>query len=83
MNVTVHVPSALRNAVEGRRKLNFGMPPSSDVGDLVQTLLTLYPKLRAHVPHDNKANKVQMRVLADARLKRVYLVADQARRLAV
>ena len=87
MTVTVHVPAPLRNAVEGRRKLNLGLPPAADLGDLVQALLTLYPKLLAHVPQDRKAmpdgQTVQMKVLADPRMRRVYLVADPARRLAV
>jgi molybdopterin converting factor small subunit len=87
LTVTVHIPAPLRNAVEGRRKLNLGLPPSADVGDLVQALLTLYPKLRAHVSQDLRAmpdgQKVQMKVLADPRMRKVYLVADQPRRLAI
>lgn len=46
MNVTVRIPPALRGAVEGREILNLGLPPNADVGDLVDTLLALYPKLR-------------------------------------
>ena len=87
MTVTVHVPGPLRNAVEGRRKLNLGLPPSADLGDLVQALLTLYPKLRAHVAQERQeragGQKVQMKVIADARMRRVCLVADQPRRLAL
>ena len=78
----------LRNAVEGRRKLNLGLPPSADLGDLVQALLTLYPKLRAHVAHERQERpggqqKMQMNVISDARMRRVYLVADHPRRLAL
>ncbi|HYX91486.1 MAG TPA: hypothetical protein VE782_07990 [Myxococcaceae bacterium] len=85
MNVTVHIPTPLRNAVEGRRKLNLGLPPSADLGDLVQALLTLYPKLRAHVAQERQprqgGQKVQMNVISDARMRRVYLVAGHPRRL--
>ena len=87
MNVTVHVSARLRGAVEGRRKLDLGLPPSADFGDLVQALLTLYPKLRAHLTaeraekHQNGGPQVQMKVMADSRMRRVYLVADQPRRL--
>jgi hypothetical protein len=87
LTVTVHVPGLLRNAVEGRRKLNLGLPPSADLGDLVQALLTLYPKLRAHVAQEHSERpgklKVQMNVLSDARMRRVYLVAGHPRRLAI
>lgn len=67
--------------MEGRRKLSLGLPPSADMGDVVQTLLTLYPKLRAHVSHDRKTQRMQLGVMSDTRMRRVYLVADQARRL--
>jgi hypothetical protein len=87
VNVTVHVAARLRGAVEGRRKLDLGLPPSANLGDLVQALLTLYPKLRAHLtgerPERPGAPQVQMKVMADARMRRVYLVADQPRRLGV
>ena len=86
MTVTVHIAARLRAAVEGRRKLDLGLPPSADFGDLVQALLTLYPKLRAHVSaerHEKQESgpQVHMKVMADARMRRVYLVADQPRRL--
>jgi hypothetical protein len=88
VTVTVHVPALLRGAVEGRRKLDLGLPPSADFGDLVQALLTLYPKLRAHLtqerpekPHNGQ--QVEMKVMADSRMRRVYLVADSPRRLGI
>lgn len=63
MNVWVVVPRALRPAVDGRRKLDLGVPPSADVGDLLHTLFSLYPKLRRHIPNDNKPVRQQFNVL--------------------
>ncbi len=45
MNVTVLVPSSLRSAVDGKRRVELGVPAGSGVGEVLQTLLTLYPKL--------------------------------------
>src|SRR5687768_13485632 len=54
MNVTVMVPNSLRTAVEGRRRLELGVPSSADVGDVLQTLFKLYPKLASHLPNERK-----------------------------
>lgn len=90
MNVTVHVASALVPAFEGRRQVSLGLPPSADVGDLVQALLALYPRLGQHLIDDRRETPVQVRLLADipegrgVRVRegqQVYLVADQPRRL--
>lgn len=45
MNVTVLVPSSLKAAVDGKRRVELGVPTGSGVGEVLQTLLTLYPKL--------------------------------------
>ncbi|MGO9830145.1 MAG: MoaD/ThiS family protein [Myxococcaceae bacterium] len=45
MNVTVLVPSSLRAALDGKRRVELGVPAGSGVGEVLQTLLTLYPKL--------------------------------------
>lgn len=57
MNVTVMVPNALRSAVDGRAKVNLGLPSKANVGDLLEALFTLYPKLRSHVATENKVLK--------------------------
>jgi len=62
VNVTVMVPNVLRAAVDGRLKLSLGLPPSADVGDLLEVLFTLYPKLKLHVASD-KSSKVQQLTL--------------------
>ena len=55
MNVTVLVPRSLRTAVDGRVKLSLGLPPTADVGDLLEALFTLYPKLKQHMANDKGA----------------------------
>ncbi|RJS27463.1 hypothetical protein DRW03_03650 [Corallococcus sp. H22C18031201] len=44
--VTVVVAPALRGAFDGRRELRLGVPVPSSVGDVVETLLKLYPSAR-------------------------------------
>jgi len=95
MNVTVLIPRALKAAVEGKGKLSLGLPPSADLGDLVEALLTLYPKLKLHLASDKGAQAQHLNLyLTDAstkdlswrsRLKEgqtLYLSAPQAKRLA-
>jgi hypothetical protein len=55
VNVTVWVPRALGTAVEGRQRLELGLPPSADLTDVLQSLLALYPKLAGHLASDRTA----------------------------
>jgi hypothetical protein len=45
VNVTVLIPSSLKSALDGKRRVELGVPAGSGVGEVLQTLLTLYPKL--------------------------------------
>jgi hypothetical protein len=54
MNVTVSVAASLRAAFDGRSRLELGVPNGADLGDVVHTLVTLYPKLLQHLPNDRK-----------------------------
>jgi hypothetical protein len=54
MNVTLHIPGALRGAFEGRKRLELGVPPGADLGDMVETLLKLYPKLKGVMANEKK-----------------------------
>lgn len=38
--------------MEGRNSVRLGVPPTSHVGDVVATLLTLYPQLARHISDD-------------------------------
>ena len=60
MNVTVVMPDALRGVVEGRSKLLLGFPPSATFGDVIETLLRLYPKLVQYVLDERKPTQAGM-----------------------
>ncbi len=57
MNVTIIIPKGLQGACEGRAKIELGVPPTSDVGDILQTLMALYPGLRAFVANEKRPLK--------------------------
>jgi len=65
VNVTVLVPSTLRSAVDGKQKLDLGVPAGSGVGEVLQTLLTLYPKLRAAMASETRPRRQQMTVVVE------------------
>jgi len=54
MNVTVIIPRSLQPACEGRSSIELGVPPQSDVADIIQTLMALYPGLRAFVASEKR-----------------------------
>lgn len=60
MNVTVLVAKSLAPAVEGRSKLDLGVPTGADLGDLLQTLLELYPRLRMHLATERSPARQQL-----------------------
>jgi hypothetical protein len=53
------VPRVLRAAFDGRIKINLGLPATADVGDLLETLFQLYPKVKQHVASDHLGNQGQ------------------------
>ncbi|GMU62399.1 MAG: hypothetical protein AMXMBFR34_41620 [Myxococcaceae bacterium] len=57
MNVTVIIPKPLQAACEGRARIELGVPPSSDVADVLQTLMALYPGLKAFVANEKRPMK--------------------------
>ena len=60
MNVTVLIPSTLRSAVDGKHKLDLGVPAGAGVGEVLQTLLTLYPKLRSAMASETRLRRQQL-----------------------
>jgi hypothetical protein len=52
VNVTVLIPASLRSVLDGKRRVELGVPAGSGVGEVLQTLLTLYPKLLRRVATD-------------------------------
>ena len=67
MNVTVLVPSTLRSAVDGKHKLDLGVPAGAGVGEVLQTLLTLYPKLRGALASETRPRRQQLTVVVEPR----------------
>ncbi|WP_224365115.1 hypothetical protein [Hyalangium versicolor] len=52
LDITVVVAPPLRNAFEGRSVLSLGLPAEADLGDVVETLLRLYPRTRSFMAGD-------------------------------
>lgn len=67
MNVTVIIPRLLQAACEGRAQIELGVPPSSDVADVLQTLMSLYPGLRAFVANERRPMKQHFAVAQSGR----------------
>jgi molybdopterin converting factor small subunit len=67
VNVTVLVPSTLRSAVDGKQKLDLGVPAGAGVGEVLQTLLTLYPKLRSAMASETRPRRQQLTVVFEPR----------------
>ena len=65
MNVTVLVPPTLRSAVDGKHKLELGVPAGAGVGEVLQTLLTLYPKLRGAMASETRPRRQQLTVVVE------------------
>jgi molybdopterin converting factor small subunit len=70
VNVTVLVPSTLRAAVDGKHRLDLGVPAGAGVGEVLQTLLTLYPKLRSALASDTRLRRQQLTVVVEPRSAR-------------
>ncbi len=68
MNVTVMIPRGLQAACEGRARIELGVPPTSTVGDVVQTLMALYPGLRAFVANEKRPMRQHFGVAQQGRM---------------
>jgi hypothetical protein len=71
----VVVPRALRAACEGRDHIELGMPGTSDLPDILTTLLALYPSLRSFVADDRRARHPHFSAAQMGR--RVYLFTSR------
>ena len=54
--VTVVAPEALRQALEGRQQVQLGVPASATLGDVLETLLSLYPRLRRFLSTERRVS---------------------------
>ena len=76
MDITVVIPRTLQAACEGRAKVELAVPPTSSVGDVVQTLMSLYPGLRAFVANEKRPMKQHFNVTQQGRV--LYLFTSTA-----
>lgn len=76
MNVTVIVPKTLQPACEGRSTIELGVPPSSDLADILHTLISLYPGLKAFVANENRPMRQHFGVAQAGR--KVFLFTSAA-----
>jgi hypothetical protein len=52
LDITVVVAPPFRSAFEGRSLVSLGLPATADVGEVVETLLKLYPRTRSLLAGD-------------------------------
>jgi len=76
LNVTVIIAKPLQTACEGRSKIELGVPPTSDVADVLQTLMALYPGLKAFVANERRPMKQHFGVAQSGR--KLFLFASSA-----
>ncbi|MFT3709680.1 MAG: hypothetical protein QM817_18795 [Archangium sp.] len=57
MNITIIIPRPLQPACEGKAKIELGVPPTSDLADILTTLMSLYPGLKAFVANEKRPLK--------------------------
>jgi hypothetical protein len=55
LDILVVVPPPLRPVFEGRQEVSLGVPATSGVGDVLEVLLSLYPRLRPWLAGDMPA----------------------------
>jgi hypothetical protein len=63
LDVTVVVPAALRAAFGGRSEVQLGVPAGASVGDVLETLLILYPRLYGLLPSDGDGHRPDVHLL--------------------
>ncbi|MBE2251167.1 MAG: hypothetical protein IAE78_16625 [Myxococcus sp.] len=80
MNVTVIIPRSLQSACEGRAKIELGVPPTSDIADVLHTLMALYPGLKAFVANERRPQKQHFAVAQAGRKLFLFTASPPAAR---
>jgi hypothetical protein len=65
--VTVVVAPALRGAFEGRRELSLGLPAGGGVGDVLESLFQLYPRVRQYLAGERGGQGLYLHIALDER----------------
>ena len=68
MNVTVMVPLTLKGAVDGRGRLDLGVPPFADLGDVLESLFRLYPKLALHMASEKRSARATLNLFVSEQM---------------
>jgi len=73
----------LMRAVDGKKTLELGVPPTADVGDVLQSLFALYPRLAQHICTEQKVDPRSLGAVmaSTSRGKTLYLFAPRGNRL--
>jgi hypothetical protein len=53
LDIIVVVAPPLRNAFDGRSQVSLGVPATAELGDVMESLLRLYPRTRAFLAGDH------------------------------
>lgn len=67
MNVLIVIPRTLKHLMDGRRQVELGIPSTADVGDVLQSLFSLYPKLKTAMANERRLVRQQMSLWLDER----------------
>ncbi len=65
--VLVVVAPALRGAFEGRREVRLGMPAHAGVGDVLESLFKLYPRVRQYLAGERGGSGLYLHIAMDER----------------
>ncbi len=66
------VPPTLKGAVDGRGRLDLGVPPAAELGDVLESLFRLYPKLAAHIASDKRSARAGLNLFVSEQMLRDF-----------
>jgi hypothetical protein len=65
VNVTLWASRNLRPALEGRDRIELGLPRSATLGDALETLFNLYPKLGRFLASERRPLRCALQLMVD------------------
>lgn len=67
VNVTLLASRNLRPALEGRERIELGLPRSATLADVLETLFNLYPKLGRFLASERRTARSALQLMVDER----------------
>lgn len=67
VNVTLLASRNLRPALEGRERIDLGVPRSATLADVLETLFNLYPKLGRFLASERRPARSALQLMVDER----------------